>query len=73
LPTGTRVYVWIARNRRLNVYITAARTDRYETEGLCGTWNKNYDDDYTGRDGRVYTDSTTFARTWRYNIMVLMG
>lgn len=64
LPTGTRVYIWIALNRRINAYITASRTDRYNVEGLCGTWNRNYDDDYTGRDGRVYQNSTLFARTW---------
>ncbi|VDI75280.1 Hypothetical predicted protein [Mytilus galloprovincialis] len=65
LPTGSRVYVWISLNRRINAYITMSRTDRYQTEGLCGTWNRDYEDDYTGRDGVVYDDPTTFARTWR--------
>ncbi|CAG2222323.1 OCTN [Mytilus edulis] len=64
LPTGTRVYVWIAMNRRLNVYITFSRKDRYQTEGLCGTWNNNWEDDFTGRDGIVYDRAYPFARTW---------
>ncbi|CAG2212092.1 unnamed protein product [Mytilus edulis] len=64
LPTGTRVYVWIAMNRRLNVYITFSRKDRYQTEGLCGTWNNNRNDDFTGRDGIVYDRAYPFARTW---------
>ncbi|XP_076077826.1 uncharacterized protein LOC143048184 isoform X4 [Mytilus galloprovincialis] len=64
LPTGTRVYVWIAMNRRLNVFITFSRKDRYQTEGLCGTWNNNRDDDFTGRDGKVYDRAYPFARTW---------
>ncbi|CAC5372516.1 unnamed protein product [Mytilus coruscus] len=64
LPTGTRVHVWISGNRMLNVYITLSRADLYETEGLCGTWNGNYDDDFTGRDGNNYQDPTDFARTW---------
>ncbi|VDI28062.1 Hypothetical predicted protein [Mytilus galloprovincialis] len=64
LPTGSRVYVWISLNRRINAFLTMSRTDRYQTEGLCGTWNRNYEDDYTGRDGVVYDNATTFARTW---------
>ncbi|XP_076077906.1 von Willebrand factor D and EGF domain-containing protein-like [Mytilus galloprovincialis] len=65
LPTGSRVYVWISLNRRINAYISMSRTDRYQTEGLCGTWNRDYEDDFTGRDGVVYDNATTFARTWR--------
>lgn len=53
-------------NRRLNVYITFSRKDRYQTEGLCGTWNNNWDDDFTGRNGIVYDRAYPFARTWRY-------
>jgi hypothetical protein len=58
-------------NRRINVYIALSRTDREQTEGLCGTWNRNYDDDFTGRDGVVYQSSTPFARTWRYELTII--
>lgn len=49
----------------LNVYITLSRADLHETEGLCGTWNGNYDDEFIGRDGNNYQEPTDFARTWR--------
>ncbi|XP_071133683.1 uncharacterized protein [Mytilus edulis] len=64
LPTGTRVHVWISGNKMLNVYITLSRADLNETEGLCGTWNGNYDDEFIGRDGNNYQEPTNFARTW---------
>ncbi|VDI67679.1 Hypothetical predicted protein [Mytilus galloprovincialis] len=64
LPTGTRVHVWISGNKMLNVYITLSRADLHETEGLCGTWNGNYDDEFIGRDGNNYQEPTDFARTW---------
>ena len=39
-----------------------------DVKGLCGYKDYNPSNDFTGSDGVIYTDSTTFGNTWRINI-----
>lgn len=49
----------------MKVFIHAPEDDRGFTEGLCGTFDGNYGNDLTGKNGVVHKNSGTFAETWR--------
>ena len=69
LPTGTRVQIfirsWGPGSSWLNVYITPSFVDWQQTEGLCGTYNGNWRDDLTDRNGNI-VDQSDFIKSWGY-------
>ena len=67
-PSGAWVKVTNSGGRALNVYIQAPEDDFGATEGLCGTFDGNIDNDLKGRDGTVETFSSrpqNFVESWR--------
>ena len=69
LPTGTRVQIFISSwglgSSWLNVDITPSFVDWEQTEGLCGTYNGNWEDDFTDRNGNIVGQSD-FIKSWGY-------
>jgi len=49
----------------LGYRLIPAAAHRGQTRGLCGNWNGNMSDDFTGRDGVVYSTPASFGDTWR--------
>ncbi|XP_061171737.1 von Willebrand factor D and EGF domain-containing protein-like [Saccostrea echinata] len=73
LPTGAKVIVMDGRpilgRRFLNVKVVASTFDFNNTEGLCGTFDGNRANDFTERNGNVYTGGglkpNQFSSSWR--------
>ena len=62
------VKVTVAAGRYMNAYVTAPEDDYNATQGLCGTFDGDYTNDQTGKDGTVYPWSAipnTFFESWR--------
>ena len=67
-PSGAKVTVTAAAGQYMNVYVNAPEDDYNATQGLCGTFDGNYLNDQTGKDGTVYPWSsvpTAFVESWR--------
>nr|XP_058945176.1 von Willebrand factor D and EGF domain-containing protein-like [Pocillopora verrucosa] len=66
LPSGTRVkiqrYSW-----GNSVYLYAPRSDFSKTEGMCGNFNGDPNDDFLGGDNQSHTDQEAFGLSWRVN------
>ena len=56
------------KDGHLQVELQAPSDDTDFTEGICGTFDGNPDNDFLGRDGQQYDSHHTsqFARTWLY-------
>ncbi|VDI81460.1 Hypothetical predicted protein [Mytilus galloprovincialis] len=63
LPTGTRITVQV-KEFWLNIAIAVSSLDWKETEGLCGTYNYQIDDDFTNREGNI-VNQTEFMNSWK--------
>lgn len=63
LPTGTRIKVQV-NTFWLNIDITISSVDWKETDGLCGTYNDQMEDDFTNRKGDV-VDQKEFMNSWK--------
>ncbi|XP_035827995.1 uncharacterized protein LOC118477191 [Aplysia californica] len=70
LPTGTEVKVNVASDF-LNVWIQPSAADFNSSRGLCGTYNKESDDDLTLPSGSIYPGDerqpNSFSLSWRVN------
>lgn len=70
-PSGAQVKVDVYQNRLLNVWITAPEDDFGATQGLCGTFDGNRDNDLKHPDGTVDKIQTarmqanSFVESWR--------
>ena len=64
LPSGTIVRIqhnyW-----GNNVYLQAPQSDRNKTQGMCGNFNGNQDDDFLGGDNQLHGDQDAFGQSWR--------
>ncbi|XP_001626966.2 von Willebrand factor D and EGF domain-containing protein [Nematostella vectensis] len=66
LPSGTRIIVERRGWSVLDVFLYAPQSDRNTTEGLCGNFNNDQDDEFKhGGDGKEHSDADSFARSWR--------
>nr|XP_034327587.1 uncharacterized protein LOC105328884 [Crassostrea gigas] len=73
LPNGARTMIMtgaMTRNQRfLNVKVVASTFDFNQTEGLCGTFDGNRNNDLMKRDGDLYTrggkQPNEFSLSWR--------
>ncbi|CAG2246022.1 unnamed protein product [Mytilus edulis] len=63
MPTGTRITV-LVNSFWLNVYITVSAMDWEETEGLCGLYNGQRNDDFTDMKGNI-VDQSEFMSSWK--------
>ena len=53
----------------MNAYVNAPEDDYGATQGLCGTFDGNYANDQTAKDGTVHPWSATpnaFVESWRF-------
>ncbi|XP_052784032.1 von Willebrand factor D and EGF domain-containing protein-like [Mya arenaria] len=70
-PSGAQVKVTNSRGVALNVHITAPEVDFSGTEGLCGFFDGNRDNDLTYPTGKIATFPTNrsqnnnFVESWR--------
>lgn len=62
LPTGTRIDVTVHYSW-LNIDIHVSASDWEQTEGLCGTYNGNKDDDFTNKNG-IIVHKREFVKSW---------
>ena len=46
------------------VYLTVSPFFKDKTEGLCGTFNKNQNDDFKTSEGSVETNAIAFGNSW---------
>ena len=64
LPSGTIVKIqhnyW-----GNNVYLQAPKADRGKTNGMCGNFNGDPNDDYLGGDKILHNDPDSFGQSWR--------
>ncbi|CAH1784930.1 unnamed protein product, partial [Owenia fusiformis] len=54
LPTGTKIIIEQSYGHFINVYVTGGAGDFDNTEGLCGTFNDNPQDELMMLDGSIY-------------------
>ncbi|KAI4898140.1 hypothetical protein NFI96_015403, partial [Prochilodus magdalenae] len=47
------------------VYVTVTAEHFSATRGLCGVYNSNADDDFTGRSGSISQYAASFGNSWR--------
>lgn len=48
-----------------NVYLKAPHSDKGKTEGMCGNFNGDPDDDFLGGDKKMHTNQDAFGQSWR--------
>lgn len=48
----------------MNIYVTAPEEDYGATQGLCGTFDGNIDNDLTHKSGVVDTFPSTVTHSW---------
>ena len=64
LSTSLTVYVQyspVMERQYLNIDFRPSINLRYETEGLCGTWDDVQTNDFRGRDGTLYEHAIPFV------------
>ncbi|CAH1784921.1 unnamed protein product, partial [Owenia fusiformis] len=73
LSTGTKITIEQTYGHFINVYVTGGAGDFDNTEGLCGTFNDNPQDELMMRDGTIYRgpgsdrggQPKAFSQEWR--------
>ncbi|XP_053404804.1 uncharacterized protein LOC123555193 [Mercenaria mercenaria] len=70
-PSGAQVHAKVYHGTSLTVSVTAPEDDYAATAGLCGTFDKNFDNDFQHKNGQVDTFSyypDNFIESWRIPI-----
>ncbi|XP_053322587.1 SCO-spondin-like [Spea bombifrons] len=57
--------VRIKSDRGNNVYVTVTSDLRGKTQGLCGLYNEDPEDDFTQAGGSIYPHAAGFGNSWR--------
>lgn len=55
------------RRQFLGISTTATNVMFYQTKGLCGFFNNDDSDDFTGPNGEIFSSHIDFVESWRLN------